>query len=188
MALALATSAGSLLACGDDPMSVTIDAPAFEPFAVASGVQQEGASAIEDGHVHTLAEVAGEDVPGGHLMDPMVVTGLEGTQEPRAETNAEPAVGFSMKNIPEVCNGTRALAYDGSLFHEDDCDVLLFVKDQLRGTATLNWDTAVAVPEWTGVQLETNGVDKLVLPHLGLDGTIPPEPVRSNLNDYMTTN
>ncbi|MDE2751919.1 MAG: carboxypeptidase regulatory-like domain-containing protein, partial [Gemmatimonadota bacterium] len=55
------------------------------------------------------------------------------------------------------------------------CNALLAARDELRGTAMLNWDTALAMPEWEGVTLGTLGVEKVALPFFELDGTIPAE-------------
>ena len=58
-----------------------------------------------------------------------------------------------------------------------DCESLLAAKDTLRGTATLNWDTATALTTWTGVT--TGGtparVTGLRLASQSLSGTIPPQ-------------
>ncbi len=165
----------TMVACVDEPMSPMLDDTTLDV--------QPSPRAIVDGHVHTLREVTGEDAPGELLMD-LMVTGLEERRSHGRRSMPSP-VGFSMRNIPEVCDGTKALDYEGSHFHEEDCDVLLFVKDQLGGTGALNWDTALPMPEWTGVKLETFGVDKLMLPHLGLDGTIPVELGRLNDLDVL---
>ena len=59
-----------------------------------------------------------------------------------------------------------------------DCEVLLDVKDTLRGTASLNWgDTGVAFASWDGITTGGTGasarVTRLQLRDLGLSGTIP---------------
>ncbi len=47
--------------------------------------------------------------------------------------------------------------------------------DQLRGTASLNWDTATVMTKWDGVVLGTFGVERLYLHNRGFDGSLPPE-------------
>ena len=55
-----------------------------------------------------------------------------------------------------------------------DCQALLFIKDSLRGTGTLDWGTASAIGSWEGVT--TGGtpprVTKLLLPNKSLTGTV----------------
>ena len=57
-----------------------------------------------------------------------------------------------------------------------DCEVLLEIKDTLRGTADLNWgDAEVAYTDWTGVTLfdTSRRVRYLILHDQGLSGEIP---------------
>ena len=58
-----------------------------------------------------------------------------------------------------------------------DCQLLLVLKDGLRGTATLNWDSGTAIGSWDGVT--TGGtptrVTKVELDDEDLTGTIPTE-------------
>ncbi len=58
-----------------------------------------------------------------------------------------------------------------------DCQLLLVLKDTLRGTATLNWDSGTAIGSWDG--LTTGGtptrVTKVELDDEDLTGTIPTE-------------
>ena len=62
----------------------------------------------------------------------------------------------------------------------DDCVRLLKLKDDLRGTATLNWATDIAIEEWDGVSLKHGGakygaIVRLDLSNKGLNGFIPKE-------------
>ena len=58
-----------------------------------------------------------------------------------------------------------------------DCEVLLRIRDQLAGRATLNWSHNLSILEWEGVEVE--GIRPLVsvldLSDRGITGTIPPE-------------
>ena len=58
-----------------------------------------------------------------------------------------------------------------------DCDALLAAKDQLRGTAALNWSADLALASWTGVTVSgtPRRITALRLANRQLDGTIPPE-------------
>ena len=77
--------------------------------------------------------------------------------------------------VPTCANGTvitdpgsnRGLVYD--------CEVLLAVKDTLRGTATLNWSVDTAIASWDGVSVSgtPRRVRGLNLSGEGLNGSIP---------------
>ncbi len=60
-----------------------------------------------------------------------------------------------------------------------DCAVLLALRDELRGTAALNWSAAEPLASWDGVSVgratpsAAQRVRRLELDGLGLDGTIP---------------
>ncbi len=97
---------------------------------------------------------------------------------PREPVAARAAASAAIlkSDIPEVCDDTPALEFtNGSTGFEDDCDALLAARDQLRGTVSLNWDTATVMTQWEGVMLGTSGVERLYLHFRGLDGSIPPE-------------
>ena len=55
-----------------------------------------------------------------------------------------------------------------------DCKALLDARDDLQGTASLNWSPGADISEWEGVTVGANNrVTKLVLKAKGLNGTIP---------------
>ena len=56
-----------------------------------------------------------------------------------------------------------------------DCLALLPLKDDLRGTASLNWDTSVTIASWDGVTTggKPGRVTKLLLRNKSLTGSIP---------------
>ena len=77
---------------------------------------------------------------------------------------------------PYACVGATVIADSSTkqgLVH--DCEALLGAKDTLRGTATLNWSTTLALGSWDGVT--TSGtptrVTELDLSSESLTGTIP---------------
>ena len=84
------------------------------------------------------------------------------------------AAGRSLAQADRTCGGVGE-ATDQHLF--EDCELLLSVKDTLRGSATLNWDVATAIADWDGVTVATaNGsrrVTGLQLYGAGLTGTVP---------------
>lgn len=96
---------------------------------------------------------------------PLVWFGLNGS-EPRALATP---VCANVTVIPAPAEHPALVA---------DCDVLLALKDELRGTAALNWDAATALGSWDGVMVESvagvRRVSRLDMDGLGLDGVIPP--------------
>ena len=58
-----------------------------------------------------------------------------------------------------------------------DCLTLLELKDQLAGTAELNWSDQISIWEWEGIHLSANGtrVGELDLGFSGINGIIPHE-------------
>lgn len=72
----------------------------------------------------------------------------------------------STVNIPATETGLRS-----------DCEVLLGIKDTLRGTATLNWGAGTAFASWEGVSSSGTGASKRVsginLIFKSLNGSIP---------------
>ena len=58
-----------------------------------------------------------------------------------------------------------------------DCTVLLRLRDELAATASLNWDTGLAITDWEGINVSGSPgrVSRLDLMETALTGTIPPE-------------
>ena len=58
-----------------------------------------------------------------------------------------------------------------------DCTVLLGLRDELAVTASLNWDTGLAITDWEGINVSglPGRVSRLDLKETALTGTIPPE-------------
>ena len=58
-----------------------------------------------------------------------------------------------------------------------DCEILLAMRDALRGTGTLDWSASIPITEWRGVTVggRPTRVTELFLSHSGLNGEIPAE-------------
>ena len=54
-----------------------------------------------------------------------------------------------------------------------DCEVLLSVKDSLRGTGALNWDAGTAIGDWDGVTVAGSRVTRIELRERELTGVVP---------------
>ncbi|MCY4529219.1 MAG: leucine-rich repeat domain-containing protein [Chloroflexi bacterium] len=54
-----------------------------------------------------------------------------------------------------------------------DCDNLLRMKSDLRGTAQLNWWTGRSIAQWDGVSVQGGRVDEVSLANNALDGVVP---------------
>ena len=59
----------------------------------------------------------------------------------------------------------------------EDCKVLLGLRDQLAGNASLNWDTGLVITKWQGISVpeSLSRVSALILVGLRLTGEIPAE-------------
>ena len=56
-----------------------------------------------------------------------------------------------------------------------DCMTLLEAKDELRGSAALNWSVDVAMAEWEGITTGGGRVTQIIFNGGGMTGTVPPE-------------
>ena len=79
---------------------------------------------------------------------------------------------------PADC-GTGGAVPDGAINPGlvSDCEILLAMRDALRGTGTLDWSASIPITEWRGVTLggRPTRVTELYLNHSGLNGVIPAE-------------
>ena len=82
------------------------------------------------------------------------------------------------------CANSTAVGNGGSNL-EADCETLLGLKDQLRGTGTLNWSTDVDMASWTGVRVKSGVVSWLDLSRSGLTGTLPSALADLTSPDYL---
>ena len=80
-------------------------------------------------------------------------------------------------SVPACANGTAVTDPGGHRGLVHDCEALLDGKDELRGTATLDWSAGTAITGWEGVT--TSGtpsrVTELELSSESLSGSIPAE-------------
>ena len=174
---------------GVSVVTATLDRPATDRITVTVSATPAPPAVASDFRLsenRTLTFLPGETSSSGVV----TITGMVHDEDepdrrltvfarPKTRSSEAVAVGqpmtLSLASIPDVCTGSSALDFDRSFFQRDDCNTLLAARDELRGTAMLNWDTALAMPEWEGVTLGTFGVEKVALPFYELDGTIPPE-------------
>ena len=63
-----------------------------------------------------------------------------------------------------------------------DCEVLLGLKSQLAGTATLNWSADLAIASWDSVHVQSGRVTTVNLIDRGLAGTLPAQPLAVDLS------
>ena len=54
-----------------------------------------------------------------------------------------------------------------------DCHAILEVKDDLRGTGSLNWSDSTNITTWEGVTVTDGRIAKVELPNESLTGSIP---------------
>lgn len=179
----------TLAACVDEPMSPAFDdTPVDVPLNPSLAIHGIGPAELD--RLERESELgypsAGErDDELDGLVPASGVPDSTRTDEPARSParldnagNAASNIARSLDlDIPEVCHrDSPALDFErGWLFFDDDCDALLAAMDQLRGTVSLNWDTATVMTEWDGVVLGTFGVERLYLHNRGLDGSLPPE-------------
>ena len=78
----------------------------------------------------------------------------------------------------EICASSTVNIAATETALRSDCEVLLGIRDTLRGTATLNWGGSVAFASWTGIGTWGTTAGSLRVTYLwprnsGLDGSIP---------------
>ena len=194
--LAIAT----LAACVDGPMSPTFDDtlrdappnPSRAPYQIDQVDLDRLEREAELGHSYSVGEQAHGTGPSprrddeadwittapGRADSVLPAKVVSAQPEPVDARNASSGIAQRLDlDIPEVCHrDSPALDFErGWISFDDDCDALLAAMDQLRGTVSLNWDTATVMTEWDGVVLGTFGVERLYLHNRGLDGSLPPE-------------
>lgn len=115
----------------------------------------------------TVASTLGSATPAFHALTVQVSDGRGGIATAR--------VGVPLLRA-ECSNGTvvpRPASHPGLV---RDCSLLLAAKDELRGSATLNWNASTPITNWTGVTLQPNPdahVSMILLTDVDLTGTIP---------------
>ena len=91
---------------------------------------------------------------------------------------ATATVVIDVSNVVDVClEGVAVPNPSANLGLAHDCEVLLVMKDTLRGTGSLNWSTSTPMTSWDGVSVgrTPKRVTVLQLDGRRLTGTIPPE-------------
>ena len=94
-------------------------------------------------------------------------------QEESRERAAASGAGGSMAGTSVCAAGSAVADAANNTELVADCDVLLSVRDSLRGTGSLNWDANTAIGEWNGVTVLGGRVTGLSLRERGLTGVIP---------------
>ena len=94
-----------------------------------------------------------------------------------------------IRKDPPSCSGGVVVPNPGSAPDlVKDCEALLWIKDTLEGTGSLNWGVATAITGWDGVTVggSPQQITGLDLPSRNLNGIIPPKLAElgglSNLN------
>ena len=122
-----------------------------------------------DGGVHGPGGPGPGEAEGEGGEQPPAVIDPEPTPEPAPEPPPEPEKGCR--------NGVAVANPEANPGLVADCSVLLRARDTLRGTASLNWNSGVAIADWDGVGIGGSPprVDGLGLRGRGLDGSVPAE-------------
>ena len=123
----------------------------------------------DGGEVHGPGGPGPGEAEGEGGERPPAVVDPEPTPEPTPEPPPEPEKGCR--------NGVAVANPEANPGLVADCSVLLRAKDTLRGTASLNWSSGVAIADWDGVGIGGSPprVDGLALRGRGLDGSVPAE-------------
>ena len=77
--------------------------------------------------------------------------------------------------LAECSNGTVVANPNANPGLVSDCSALLRAKDALRGSASLNWSSGLAIASWDGVTVgsDPKRVRRIKLLNKGLSGTLP---------------
>ena len=101
------------------------------------------------------------------------VGATKGAENPAWSTTATGAPLFGCDGSDAVDGVSPVTGPNNDLI--DDCENLLAAKDELRGTASLNWATTLAMSSWTGIRLHSDRVNHVALANKSLTGRIPSE-------------
>ena len=84
-------------------------------------------------------------------------------------------MGMSAASAQSPCGNGVAVANGANAGLIADCEVLLGVRDTLRGAGALDWSASRTISSWEGVVLDgtPRRVTGVELPHKGLSGVIP---------------
>ena len=130
-------------------------------------------------------QLSGEISPELAVLNNLVEARLSGNNLSRCipeqwrgvATNDFDEVGLAFCIVGECSTGTAVDSPDANPGLVADCDVLLTVRDTLRGIGILNWSSVVSIEEWNGVTIEGSPkrVTQLKIGQFRLDGEIAPE-------------
>ena len=131
---------------------------------------------VQAAHTARLADYGGRIETGHEYYDdedlPMLVTTATGLHAFHVETgNTTHADGPPVQPPPACGLAVPDQTSNPSLML--DCFALLGLKDDLRGTGTLNWSVGTAIADWDGVRIEDGRVVALNLEGKSLSGTVP---------------
>ncbi len=95
-------------------------------------------------------------------------------------SDARASTTLSVTVMADRCDGADGwrTASDGTVLTPSldlikDCNILLSAKDELRGSAALNWDEETDITDWVGVFHDGSRVTELRLHNQSLTGAIP---------------
>ena len=173
---------------GTDGATSTISRLAWEPSATSSGARS--------GQVKLLltSDSGPDEVIGSHILDFIELDGTVSLSLKAADATVDTAndtlswsvssqpwesgdrLMVRIRREPSSCSGGVVVPNpDSAPGLVRDCETLLWIKDTLAGTSTLNWGVDTAMSSWDGVT--TGGTPKRVtglgLSSRGLNGSIP---------------
>ena len=178
----------ALVALADnDPLTVTLsgpEGPVEGPFEVAVTFSEEltGFDAddvtVSGGTVTVSgsgAQYTATVVPGG--AETVTVDVQAGAVQDDAGNGNEASQRYSVTVHYTCSTGAAVTAPADNAKLVEDCETLLEAKEELAGTARLNWSAALAMRSWDGVTISgtTDRVSNLRLANRGLNGTLPAE-------------
>ena len=163
-----------------------------EDASVGSAVGSVSASDTDEGNTLSYSIVSGNvggvfsmatstgaiAVVGGLDYETRRKYGLTVVVNDGAGGTATTTASIGVSNALDVCLEGSAVSSPRSNFGlAHDCEVLLVVRDTLRGTGSLNWSADTVMTSWDGVTIRgtPKRVTGLHLDSRGLTGTIPPE-------------
>ena len=169
----------------DDPLTVEVSGPA----GTVDGAFDVTVSFSEEvtGFVPADVAVAGGTVAvsgsGAHYVARVTPTGSgtvtvqvpAGVVQDDAGNGNEASARLSVPVRFDCGSGVAVVDPGANRGLVSDCEALLAAKEQLAGTATLNWSADVAMSSWDGVRVpaQVMRVTRLELRSRELDGTVP---------------
>ena len=91
----------------------------------------------------------------------------------RGSARGVPSNEATATPLSSRCGGVTLTDSNANLVRA--CDLLLVIRDTLRGTSALNWSSSRTIQGWTGVTMAGGVITAVRLNNKNLNGTIPPE-------------